>query len=868
MKPSDLDPERWRRIDAVLGAALETPPDERPAFLASACADDHALRSDVEALLEAHARAGPRFDEPASLLDEALEALAPNDVEGRQVGPFRLVREIGRGGMGVVYLAEDTRLGRRVALKVLPPYLGVGRQAKRRFMSEARAIAALDHPNIATLYETDETEEGQLYMAFALYEGETLDELIRRGPLPVERVVEIATQIAAGLHEAHDSEIVHRDVKPSNVLLTERGEVKLLDFGVAKAAGEDVTQEGVRPGTVAYMSPEQATGARLDGRTDLWSLGVVLYEMLTGVRPFWEDDQASLIQKILHADPDPPSSLRSDLPEDVAWVVDKLLCKTPDGRYRSAEDLLDDLRSLRRGGSPDVAIREPPPAVGRGRRVPSGAAVWRALRRPTVAVPAVVAVLAGGIWLSTRPPSGQGPRIERLAVLPLTNLTGDAEHQHIVNGVHDALIAELGKIGSLGVISRTSVARYRNTDAPIPEIARELEVDALVEGSVIMDGDSIAITATLVEASPERQLWTASYRSPLGGVYEVSSEVALSIAEELGIELTRDEGARLAAGGPVDPEAYDAFALGQFNVELRSREGFELARRYFRQAIEIDSTFAPAYAALAEAYGSAAFFGLGRPSEVMPRVTELARAALRFDSTNAHAHNVLAAVQFYWEWDWDESERLARRAIELNPSRAGYFLAEVLSVAGRYAEALAVVERGASLDRMVPFASFRPVVVLNYMRDFDQAIELSRAGLQFFPDFWQGHWLLCQALAGKGLYDSAAEACEEATRLSDRLPMALGALGYAYARAGRRADAELLVAELEQRADAAYVGGTHIAIVFGALGDRDRAFAWLDRAYEERDVALVHLDVNPAFDPLRSDARFDVLLERIGLERR
>nr|NIP77870.1 protein kinase [Gemmatimonadota bacterium]NIQ52186.1 protein kinase [Gemmatimonadota bacterium]NIU72291.1 protein kinase [Gammaproteobacteria bacterium]NIX42788.1 protein kinase [Gemmatimonadota bacterium]NIY06956.1 protein kinase [Gemmatimonadota bacterium] len=446
MRPSRLEPERWRRIDGVLGAALDRSPSERASFLDHACAGDPELRREVEALLAA----GDRTD---GVLEDAAGRVAAGILEtpgssiGRRVGPFRILREIGRGGMGVVYLAEDTRLGRSVALKALPPYLGAGREARRRFEAEARAVSALDHPNIATLYEIDETEEGQLYMVFAYYPGETLERRISRGPLPPDRAVEIATGIAAGLGAAHERRIVHRDVKPSNVLLTRDGGVKLLDFGVAKVAGEEMTGEGIRLGTVAYMSPEQVRAGELDGRADLWSLGVVLYEMLTGSRPFRGGDPAATFQSIL--DDELAPALPGELPGALDQVVAKLLCKTPEGRYQSAEDLLADLRAVRSGAAPGVAIREPPP-----------------------------------------PPR---PAIQRLAVLPLENLTGSPEQQPLVHGIHDTLIAELGKIRALGVVSRTSVMRLHGAGLSIPEIADALEVDAVVEGSVARDGDHLAI---------------------------------------------------------------------------------------------------------------------------------------------------------------------------------------------------------------------------------------------------------------------------------------------------------------------------------------------------------------------------------------
>ena len=824
MRPSDLDATRWRRIDGILDRAMDAAPEELPGILDAACEGDEELRALVEALLAAGSRPDPRFDPPGpALIGAVLGGRDPSDDEW-MLGPFRLIDEIGRGGMGVVYRARDTRLGRDVALKILPPWLGSEDGAKKRFEAEARAVSALDHPNIATLHEIDESADGQLYMVFALYEGRTLDAWIAHGPLEVEKVLAIATAVARGLRAAHAHGVIHRDVKPSNVLVSESGEVKLLDFGVAKRTGVDLTGEGVRVGTVAYMSPEQLRNRPIDGRADLWSLGVVAYEMLTGTHPFSGTDPPSRLRSILDDEPSAPRALGISVPEALERILAKLLAKDPDRRYRKAEDLLRDLDAVRSGRDPPVAARGP----------------GTLLRGPS----------------------------RRIAVLPFADLTGEERREHLPRGVQDALIAELGKIRPIDVISRTSVERFRRDPPPLSDIAELLGVEVVVEGSVSRREGDLALAVRLVAASPERQLWSDTVVLEMENVVEVAARIARSIAAELAIEVSPSEDRRLGAGRSVKPEAYEAYQMGLLYLERRSPESLEKAQRNLRRAIELEPGFAPAYAMLAEACGSAAFFGLVSPDEGIPVVRALVAQALELDPDLPSAHTVLGAVRHFGDWDWEGAEAALRRAIALNPSYAyAYFLlAEVLLVQRRYSEALAAAERHRELEQFVPFSAFGPVIVLNGMREFDRAIERARPATEFFENFWQGPWLFAQAFLGKGMHREAVRHAETAAELSGRSPMALGALGHAYARGGGEKAALRVLDELEDMAEATYVGCTNFAMIHAGLEDRDQAFAWLEGAYRERDMALVHIEYDVFYDPIRSDPRYGELLERIGLE--
>jgi len=724
VKPSDLDGDRWHEIDRLLEKTLDLPPEERDAFLTEACAEDVSLREQLDALLDAHDRSDAFFDGTARPLAAALAAGAGSVEEGVEIGPFRPIREIGRGGMGIVYLAEDTRLARPVALKVLPPWIGVGREARRRFRAEARAVSALDHPNIATLYEVDETPAGQLYMAFAFYDGETLADRISRGPLPVGEALDIAIAIAAGLSAAHARGIVHRDVKPSNVLLTEGGAVKLVDFGLAKIAGEEVTDAGVRMGTVAYMSPEQARGDVVDRRTDLWSLGIIVYEMLGGRRPFDADSYPALVRFILEEEAEPLHSPGEEVPREVQRVVRKLLRKSPADRYTSADDLLEDLRTLDAGERPTLVAHRTPGVGG--------------------------------------------------------------------------------------------------------------------------------------ESAPLRPAHSMRWRTAAGLVVP-----ALAVAGLAAWIASRDT----SAGESIERAAREAYSIGRIHLERRNREGLELARNYFRRATEIDPDFAPAYAMLAETYAQAGNWGMVAPSEGFAEARRLGEYALELDSAVAEAYSSLAAVSLYYDRDWGEAARLARRATALDP---GYVLAysrlaQALTHLGDPDGASAAGARAAALEHLPPFPQMRSAIRAYRGRDYETAIDSAAAAREFDAGIWQASWLICLSLVGQRAYPSAIDECGDGAARFDRNPIVIGALGYAYAAAGRRADALDVLARMDSLSSATYVGATLRAIVFGALGERARALAWLERAIEEHDVLLAQTRY-PFFDPLRADPRVDSLLEAAGVD--
>jgi len=676
-----MEPERWRQIDQLLEAALERRPDERDAFLAIACAGDESLRLEVESLLRSDEAAESFIEEPVVAL--AADVLAEKHVQalaGRRIGHYKILSRLGAGGMGEVYLAEDLKLARRVAIKFLTPALMLDEEARKRMLREARAAAALDHPNICTIHEVGD-EAGRSFIVMQYIEGETLAERIKRERLELSEALAIAIQVAEALHEAHQHRIIHRDIKPQNLMLTARGQVKVLDFGLAKVARERVvapeeadtsslmSTPGAIVGTVLYMSPEQARGERLDARSDIFSFGTTLYEMVSGRRPFEAKSMAEIISAILTREAPPLE--QAGAPEELGRIVQRCLEKDLERRYQTVREMVIDLENARREMESEQAGGPSKAEMAKNVSAPAGTrrAGWRGrlVSRTALGVAILAAIIAAALWRINRP-AGQ-PEIKSLAVLPLENLSGKQEEEYFAAGVHDALIGELAQIGALRVISRQSSMKYKDSGKSIPEIAQELKVDGVVEGSAYREGERVHIQVRLIQALPqEKPLWADKYERDIRDVLVMYSEVARAVTREIRVKLTPQEDTRLASARPVDPQAYEAYLKGVFHNRKQTREDYDAAERYFQFALQKDPNYAPAYAGLGAVWMGRGDAGFLPPREAFPKSTEYFAKAVELDDSSSDSHAWLANHIMYAEWDWVRAEKEFRRALELNPN--------------------------------------------------------------------------------------------------------------------------------------------------------------------------------------------------------
>lgn len=845
-----MTPERWQRINDLFHASLDRPTEERALFLDEACTGDADARRAVDRLLDAHARAGTFLETPAAPEPEARPLLT-----GRRFAHYELGERVGVGGMGEVYRATDGMLGRDVAIKVVA---GGEPLAQTRLRREAEHASGMNHPNICTVHHVGEAE-GLAYIVMEYVEGRPLADVIPPEGLPHETVLRYAGQVAGALAHAHERGIAHRDLKSSNVMITADDRVKILDFGLARRLAPGAldsiettsTAAGMIAGTLAYMAPEVLRGERGDARSDVWAFGVLLHEMLAGERPFQGRTSFELSSAILSQ---PPRRMPRGVTRAMAAVACRCLEKEPGRRYasgRAVEAALDDVREGR--GGPRPALR----FSGRRGFVFGGVA----------AVAAAIAGVAVQNRESWWPRRGGGSALRSLVVLPLANVSGDPAHDYLSDGLTEGLIAELGSIGRLRVISRATAMSYRGSEKAAARIAEELRVDAVVEGSVARAGDRMRVIVRLVDAAADAEVWAEEFEAGLRDVLVLQRDVVRAVAGGVRAALTPQTQARLSLVRTVDPAVYESYLKGRYHWNKRTEESLGRAVEHFEAATRADPTFAPAWAALADCYNQlgTVMLGVAPPSVMRPRAAAAAIHALQIDPGLAEAHATLGYVKHY-DWQWNEAERELRRAIELNPSYslARIWYANLLASRKRFEEAVAEARRAQELDPLSLVVTTNVGWTLSMAGAAEDAIVQYRRALELDPGYIQAHLRLGMEYSILGRFGEAIAQLEAAARLTRRNPYSLALLGEAYGRAGNRQKAEELLQEMLRRAAGGYVPPFGVAMVYSALGDHDSTFEWLEKAYRERSNGMAYLAVRDFDPPTRADPRFADLLRRMG----
>ncbi len=834
-----MTPERYRQLEELCHRALDLPPSDRAGFVETACADDPALRDELKSLLESSERAEGCLDRsPADLAASVLRQ------RPRTLGHYRIRSTLGSGGMGEVVLADDVRLGRPVALKLLAPESADDPERRRRLLVEAKAASALSHPNVAHVYEVGESE-GVSFIAMEYVPGETLSALLRKRRLGVGEALALALQIADALEEAHAKGIVHRDVKPANIMITPRGTVKVLDFGIAKVvgAGGNATTPGVVIGTAEYMSPEQALGLPIDFRSDLFSFGTLLLEMVSGRKPFRGRTERETLDKVVHAEPDGLPEL-SALPPALVAVLRRCLEKDRERRHATTAQLLAALREVQ--ASPTT----PRPA--------------RRALAATVLLAAAVCAAAGWKLL----PIARSPSRVRVAVLPFDDLGAGPARDYLADALTEETISALGQLDpqTITVIGRKSVMALKGQNRPLPEIARELSADYLVESSIQAEANRVRVVPTLIRASDQAQVWSASYDSEPASMLAFQRELGMTIAEQIRLRLSPERLEKLARRQTRNPEAYQLYLRGRHAWSLSTPAATRQAIECFTRATASDPGYALAWSGLADAYSSSPITGDAPPAVAGALARKAALAALAADPELAETQSSQAFVNFWIDWKWAEAEAGFRKALALDDSYAfaHRMLGIVLAHVGRHAEAREEMRRARELDPLFAMHHALSAQVAFAARDYSAAIAFARQAVVVDPAFWIGHFQLAQAYFESGQPDLALRSNDEAARLSAGNSKAIGLRGYMLARLGRTAEARAVLNALQGAARERFVPPYAIALVEAGLGETDAAIAALEDAYAVRDVHLVLLEIDPKWDAYRSDPRFVDLLRRCG----
>ncbi|HEU5182458.1 MAG TPA: protein kinase [Candidatus Polarisedimenticolia bacterium] len=789
---------------------------------------------------------------------------------GSRLGPYVIVGPVGAGGMGEVYRATDPRLSRDVAIKILPATFASDPERLRRFEREARAAGALNHPHIVSIHDIG-VHEGTPYIVQELLEGETLRSALAAGPMPLRRAIDYGLQILKGLSAAHEKGIVHRDLKPENLFVTRGGHVKILDFGLVKLVPQAFgpgemeeaptrtleTHAGAIFGTVGYMSPEQARDRPADERSDLFAFGAVFYEMLAGRRAFRGESAADTVSAILKEEPPALSIADPELAPGLERIVRRCLEKDPARRVRSASDLVFDLEecaAASHAGQPSVTRRAAP----RRRR-----AAWLAIAG--VSLLAVIAVVANRAWNRPPAPASTARRISSVAVLPLRDLSPEPRQDYFADGLTEALTANLAGIGALKVISGTSAMQYKGSTKSLPEVARELGVDVVLEGTVARAGDRVRITTGLVNAGTDTQIWTKTFERDMTDILALQGEVAREVARQVEAKLTTAEQQRLSRSRKVDTKAYEAFLLGRYFLDQGTEESLKKAFEQFNAALAIDKDYAAPYAGIAEYYAVLPFYSALSPADVFPQARSAARKSLELNPDLPEAHASLAYIHAYYEWDWTAAEQEFRKALELRPSHAAvhFSYSRFLAAAGRIDDAIDEIRRAEELDPRSTLLRTNLALLSYFGGRYDQALgELLEIEKQN-PEGSTVHWALGLVYEQKGMYPEAIAAIRKAVSISSSLNSD-ASLGHVYGVAGKPAEARAILAGLQEKSRKAYVPSYMIALIHAGLGETDEAFEWLEKAFQERSTVLAYLGVDPRLGSLRSDPRFGDLLRRTG----
>jgi serine/threonine protein kinase/TolB-like protein/Tfp pilus assembly protein PilF len=948
---------RFNTIEEIFLAAVEQESDQVSAFLDTACGGDAVLRREVEVLLASDQRAG-RFIEGSSvgLASRIIQNQQSDSLVGQTFGHYKISEKIGTGGMGDVYLATDITAGRKAALKLLPLRFTGEAERLKRFQQEAHAVVGLNHPNILTVYEIGE-DRSTYYIASELIEGETLRQRLDRGRMQVNEAIEIVIQVASALAAAHETGIIHRDIKPENIMLRPDGYVKVLDFGIAKLADSTFAEppsqcfavpgaaaDGVESATLAhtnlgsilgtarYMSPEQACGAQVDKSTDIWSLGVVLYEMITGHAPFTGETSKEVMSAILDREPPPLTRYVAHLPAEIKQIISKTLRKDREERYYNARELLEALKELRRNlefesffmnGFFDevkrrkvyrVAVAYIIAAAG---MIQLASAAFPAWDLPNSALRLVIVLLLIGFplalvlgWIFDVTPQGIRatptaalgthrrsnlimlvgasviisavagffllPRVsahkvdKSIAVLPFENASNEPNTEYLSEGISEALINSLSELQQLRVIARPTAFRYKGKDVDPRQVGRELGVTAVLTGKVRQMQSALNVQVDLVDAVTGAQIWGAGYDRKIAELVAVKQAIAQEITAKLKLKLSSEQQRLLVKRDSTNAEAYQFYLRGRYFWNKRTPDGIKQAIAEFQQAIDRDPNFGLGYVGLADSYIGLTFYNFAAPHETMPEAKESALKALALDNTLAEAHTSLAHVLSNYDWNWSAAEKEFKRSIELKPDYATahqWYAIHYLTATGRLEEAVQEMKKALELEPTSLVMNTFMGATLYYAGRYDEAIDQCRRTIQMDPNFAVAHWHLGLAYEQKQVLDAATEEFKKAISLSGGSPLMRAALGRAYTKSQKKHEANEMLNELNELAKRQYVSAYEVAKIYVALGNSEQAFQLLEKAYAEHSFHLANLNVCPQFKSVRSDPRFQDLVQRLGLAR-